>query len=537
MTLMRNIRFLILAAFALISIYLLTSTYLFKQSGVIVSFLDKTAKCSGIKEGDAVSQVGGYSIKSSDDFKKAVKNFKEGDYITLVVNNMPSNCYVISNGSVGVSVVDAQSTKNIFGMEFQGGIRSVLKPEKNLTQDEMNDVINILDKRIKDLNLLQGRVERWREKINVTTLTEEKIGMLIMRGEIFGVVAEEVKIQNNTGKVPVQDNTYNLELSENKVKILNSSYAPGESFRIEDVNFEVKNITNASVLLEATFLTNKDVLDVLSGETVNYNSNARRYEYAIPLQIKNESSNRFVKIVKKIPVVVIGNGNYFSAFLRFYFDGNMISQLNIPTSIIENEIKVLSVIGFSDSKTDALNEMTKIHASVKSGELTEKLEVEYSERVEATSKNTLIVILALMSAILLLLLILARLLYKNFKTGLLFGFLMLLELISILGLAVINQMYLGVGWLIDSTTFAGMIVLALLVSVEMFIAGGYILKGEKYRNVYNKTKYLSSLLAVLGICLLFTSIKNLGLVLFFGELIHILLIKPIYTAEIKKFTI
>jgi hypothetical protein len=535
MPLMKNIRFLILVGLALASVYLLVSPYIFKQSGVIVSSLDKNVNCSRIKEGDVVSQVGGYFIRSSDDFKKTVKSFKEGDYVTLIINNMPGNCYVGSNGSIGVSVIDVHSTKAIFGMEFQGGVRFVLKPEKKLNQSEMNNLLTILDKRIKNLDLLQGSVEGWGEKINVTILTGEKIGMLTMRGELRGVVFEEIKTQNKTGKLFVGNNSYVLELLENKIKIFNSSYAIGESFRVEGTYFEIKNMTNGSVLFEATFLTNKDVINVLPSETISYNSNMRKYEYSIPVEIKNESSDSFIKIVKKLPVIAIENRNFFNALIRYYFDGELLDQLNIPSDIIDEEIRVFSVIGFADSKNEVLNERTKLYAAMKSGELPEKLEIEYSEQVEAGGKNILIAMLFGILSILLLFPVLIYASYKKVKIGLMLDGFVLLELISMLGLVVINQTYLGVGWLVDSTTFLGLIILMLITSVEMFINMGQVFKSEKYRNVFDKTKYMGGLLIALGICLLFTALRNLGLVLFFGELLRVLLIKPIYASEIKKF--
>jgi len=535
MPLIKDIRFLILLGLTLISIYLVVSPYFFKQSGVIVSSLDKNINCTSVKEGDIILEVGGNSIKNGDEFKKAVKNFKEGDYVTLIVNNMPGNCYIGRNGSVGINVVDVQSTKTIFGMEFQGGVRFVLVPEKNISQAVIDNLVGILDKRMKNLGLLQGTVKRWDEKINVTTLTEEKIGMLIAPGELQGVVSEEIKLQNNVGKLFVGNKTYSIDLLENKIKILNSSYGVKEYFKVDNISFEVKNITNSSVLLEAIFLENEDVKSTVSGETVSYNSNSRKYEYAMPVEIKNETAERFINIVKKLPITSVGNKNLFNAFMRFYFDGKLLSQLSIPSDIIDKEIRVLSVIGSADSRNEANNDLSKIHASITGGTLPERLKIEYSERVEAGSRDKLVLMLFGGLTMLIFILAMVYLLSKSIKTGLVFDILILMELVSMFGLVIINQTYLGVGWLVDYMTLWGLLVLMLVISIEMFINVGYSVKSDKYRSVFNKTRYMSVLIMIFGVCLFFTGLKNLGLVLFFGELLHALLVKSIYTNEIKKF--
>jgi len=534
MPLIKNVRFWVLVALALISIYFLVSPYLFKQYGVVVSSIDKNANCTEIKEGDLISQVGGHFVKTTDEFKQVASKFKKDDYVALIVNNAIRSCYAIDDGVVGINAVDVESVKTIFGIEIQGGRRVTLRPESPLTDVQLKDAVEILNKRAKYIGMLQTTAELQGNKIKVTTLVPEKIGFLAFKGDLKGVVIEEIKLQNNAGKLFVGNETFGLELVGNKTKVLDSFYEVGETFNIDGIDFEIRNTTNSSVLLGATFLTNDDVKGVLPQEIVTYISGSRRYEFSIPVEIRNESSDNFVKIVKKIPTSLIGDRMYFNAFLHFYFDGRLLSQLNIPSDIVEKRINVFSVIGTAENKNDALNMQMKIDASLKGGRLPVTLEAESSERVEATGSATLKVIFALIFLLLIVFLFLVHVLFKNIKVGLFAGFLILLELVSMFGITAINQTYLGVAWLVDNATVMGMLILTFLIAVDVLITTGDDLKPEKYRGLFGKTKYLSILIMVLGICLLFTSFKNIGLVLFFGELVYMIVTKPIYADKLKE---
>jgi preprotein translocase subunit SecD len=278
----------------------------------------------------------------------------------------------------------------------------------------------------------------------------------------------------------------------------------------------------------------------LPGGSITYNPNANLYEFIIPVEISSEASNRFSKIVKRIPTTFAGQRIILNGFLVYYLDGNPISQLNIPIELTRQTIKQLSIIGFSKNMVDATNTRSKILSSVESGILPVHLEIVGSEVYEPKLKSFSTEVFGLgicLSAAFIFLIFYLR--YKNLKLGFLAILLSLTELFLILGVIATAQQ-IGVAWVINLTIIFSFIAVLLISNIQAVILSEQNLKKRslsisyKYKRLISISTLLSLITLIIGFVFLFTELRFFGLTLITGFLLDILLIRPIFKGLVKE---
>lgn len=541
MNLLKNIRVVAVLLLLLVFAYFLVSPYILKKSGVVVTSVDKDSKCGGIKEGDIITNVLGSYVQNSEDFKTMEKRIKANEYATMVVNNGPGGCTAVQDGHFGLSVADIPSNELKFGVEIQGGITTTLKTEKKLSETEVQNTVQILNKRINIYSLPEAKAVTSNAIIKINSLSTDKISWLIATGKFEAKVLEEVRLQDNVGKIPIGDNSYTAELINDSLKVNNSVYRMNEEFELENIKFSLKNITNTSLLVEAAVFENKDIVKTLSSGSASYNSNARAYEFSIPIEISSEASARFTKILKKIPTSFVGKQIILNAFLVYYLDGNAVSQLNIPIDFIRQPIKQMSVIGFSNSAVDASNIRLKILSAVESGVLPTGLEISGMEKYEPTLRIFSVEIFgSALGLVIIFVISVFYLRYKNLKFGLSVIALALLELVLVLETIAVAQQIAGASWVVNLTTIIGLIAVFVISNLQMIILSEQILKKKnlaisyKYKKLVSYPMFLNLATLTVGFLALFTAWRLLGLTVLTGVIFDILLIKPIYNDFIKK---
>lgn len=541
MNLLKNIRVVVILLLLLVFTYFLISPYILKKSGVVVTDINKDSECGSIREGDVITNVLGSYIKNSEDFRAIEKTIKANEYATMVVNSGPGGCTAIRDSYFGLIVADIPSKELKFGIDIYGGVTTVLKPEKESNKTEIENIIQILNKRISVYSLPETTATGSDSFIKINSLSTEKINWLTAIGKFETKILEEVKLQNNVGKIPVGDNSYSVELVNYTLKINNLFYRINDEFELENIKFNIKNMTNSSVAVEAKVFENKDIERVLSGGSTSYNTNARAYEFTVPIQISVEASDRFTKIVKKIPTTIAEQQILLNGFLIYYLDGNSVSRLNIPIELTRQTIKQISIIGFSTNMADASNTRLKILSAIESGVLPTNLEIVRTEKYEPTLKVFSTEVFG--SALGLLVLSVLSIFYwryKNLKFGFLVIVLTLLELFLVLGTIAAVQQLIEAIWVINLTTIIGFIVVLIVCNIEMIILSEKILKKKnlsisyKYKKLVGLSMILNLVILTIGFLFLFTAWKFFGLTILTGLVFDILFVKPIYNSYIKK---
>lgn len=540
MNLVKNIRLIILLLLLLVTISFLIIPLLNKTPGVTVLSLNKDSKCI-FNGGDVISQVGGHTIGNSIDFKNAEKNVKEGEYITVIISNGPSGCIAAGNGYLGVNVADISSKTLSFGIDIQGGVENIFKPDNGLTKDQLNDEVNVLNKRVKILNLPDAQASATDSDISIIALSNDKIGMLIIPGEFEGRISRDVSLTDGSGEIGVGNSTYIIKkLTESSLSVNNYTYEIGQSFYLENINFNLINITNNSAAIEATVFSNDDIKQVLASySSVKYDTDYKRYDYSVPLQLSSAASNRFAQITKKLPTTYTAGTSVLEGYLVFYLDGTLINKLSIPFNLMGKSLNSVSVIGFKKTVAEASTEMLKVEVAT-SGKLPAELSVADTKYFAPRLKEKVLLASAVgFSIISLVVLALVYLRYKKIKFGAFVILLAACEIVFVLGAAAMVQTFYGYGWVIDSASVAGLITLFASSSIQMLLLTEKTVRKKdfgfhfKYKKIFDLTTLLNIVIFFLAFFMLFL-FKGFGFSLIIGFIFGVLLTKPIYDGLIRK---
>ncbi|MEM5883092.1 MAG: hypothetical protein QXQ77_02530 [Candidatus Aenigmatarchaeota archaeon] len=530
----KNIRFLVLLAFLIISVYFLLAPLLFIPKGVVVVSLDENNKCEGIREGSIITEMRGTAISSEEDFENYLKNVKQGEYVSMVINNLPGGCIALNDSYLGITVKNFERKGLKFGIDLAGGKASVFSS----TQD-LKKVKEILEKRIEVFKLPAASVSVSDKTIRIVSLRDEKLEPLLIRGKFEARISEEVKLKNNTGKLPLGKEDYTITLENEKIKINESFYGENESFVLQGIEFKIINITNSSVLLEALIFTKKDIKQI-SYSFVKYEPLAKRYEFNIPVEISEEASERFSKIIDRMPTTTEFGSIVLSGRLLYYLDGKEMSNLAIPFSLVGRKISSISIFGLRESEEAATLDKNRIEASLKTEDL-EPLQLIKTEDLEATYPMLTTYFFAALITIEILFSLFVFLRYR--KKELLFYSLTLslIQAFLIFGINAIAQNLVPNSWLINSSTLLGILTITIFTLFQfVLVLEKRVKKRElslsfKLKKLIGLSNFLNILIVISSFILLFV-FKTFGLSLLTGFVFGFLILVPLFEEAVRKFT-
>ncbi len=532
----KNIRFIAILVLLAISSYFLASFFLFKPAGVIVISLDENNKCEGISEGRIITEMRGMRISSEEDFQNYVENVKQGEYVSMVINNMPGGCIALNDSYLGIKVSDIERKGLKFGIDLAGGKISTFTSSQDLKK-----VKEILEKRIEVFKIPEASLSISDKTIKIITLEDEKLEPLLIEGNFEAKILEEVKLKNNTGKLPVGSEDYTIILENGKIKVNEIYYKQNESFILNSIEFEIKNITNSTVYLEALIFTKKDIKQVSTYTFVKYEPSLRAYEFNIPVEISEEASERFSKVIDRMPTTVEAGTIVLNGRLIYYLDKKEMSNLAIPFSMVGRKITSISILGFRENSEAAALDKNKIEASIRTENL-EPIKLIKTEEVKPTYE--MFGVYSSLTFILLevLFVILTFLRYKKGKLSALLLILSLIQVFLIFGSIAISQYYIENSWLINVNTIFGILVIASLTAFQFVLILEKRAKKKdlslsyKLKKLISISTLLNIIVAVLAFTLLFTQFKTFGLSSLFGFLFGFIFLVPIYDEIARKST-
>jgi hypothetical protein len=498
-----QIRVVILIFLLLFSLYFIFSPYFFERKGVIVNFVENE-KCT-LKENSIITEMKNLQIKSLKDFLEVERNLKKGEYVSLIANGEPAFCVALEDGNLGIKVSDIPSKKIKFSGEIQGW-KEIAFSSKN--ESELNKIKNIVEERIKFFAIPSTSVSFENNLLKIRTIFPEEVFSLIEKGKIEARIEQEIKLENNVGKILIGDNSYQLKLVNEKIELNNTFYKVNESFSINNLRFFIVNTTNTSIVIETTVFQNNH-LTRIGQSTISYQPAAKMYKVEIPVSVSEEGSENFVLITKNLPALPTIQP-ILQAKLIYYLDDQKISELSIPYEMKGRKLQTISIIFFAKNQAEALTLRKKVEAGL-IGVLPELKFVSEKDLKPIYYQAVFYGNLFFFTVLSFTILILNR---KNFLLGLkTVGFLFVCIFI-LFGIASFSQQFLSYGWILDLPSFFGIFLFALT-----------FLKEEK-KEESKILKHLELILFTVGFCCLFL-IRGFGIALFFGILIKLLLINPL----------
>ena len=546
----KDIRFLVLVILVAFSLYLIVVPELFSRPGVFVVRIDPNAKCTNINQNSIITQVSIVSVKSLSDFGLATSKIKEGEFVSVIANGIPANCYAIKDGYLGFVVDELKKSNLIFGIDIEGGSRVLLKPKGNFTKEILDETVGTLNIRINLYGLRDIRISPIGSNIIQVEMggvtTEEITNFLSKQGKFEGKLKQTIALKGGQGEMPFEDRTLTIQKLDGQVEFDNKIYGTNSSFSIEDVEFKISNVTNETIVVFNTIFTGKDIVAVFNDPQNSFiNPVQGGYEFVFAVQVSQEGANRFAKLTRNQPTRLLGVERYLEPKLVLFLDNEPVTELNIVASLAGHALTKPSIQGFRESREGALDERLRLQSILKSGSLPVELEIIKTDVVTQTAGKNLLnstLYVALGAALAVSIVIFFR--YRDFKIALPMILISFSEILIILGLAAFTQVLSkGGGWVIDIPAIAGLIAIIGTGVNQLIIITDQMVQ-EREINVRSRHKiamtiiFNSAYIVIAAMLPLMIAgvgtLRGFAITTIIGVLIAILITRPAYMAILER---
>jgi preprotein translocase subunit SecD len=350
--------------------------------------------------------INGTSVKGN----KTINVTKE---VPKVIKN------IIGKEDLGIKVQDAPMTNLIKGLDLQGGTRVMLKPEGNVSDADLEDIISGLKERLDVYGLANIPVVATKDllgnqyiSVEIAGINEEEIKDLLAKQGKF-----EAKIGNDTVFIGGRDITYVC--------------------RSADCSYAVDPRKPCGMIADGSY----------------------QCTFGFSITLSQDAAQRQASASDKLTVLSENGYEYLSEPLSLYLDDELVDELRISADLkgkAETSIAISGPgygINVQEAQQNSAKAMKRLQTILKTGSLPVKLEIVKVDTVSPVLgssfiKNALIVGLAAMIAVSLVIFIR----YKELKITVPIILIMSSEVIMLLGFAALA------GWNLDLAAIAGIIV-------------------------------------------------------------------------------
>jgi len=370
------------------------------------------------------------------------------------------------DGVFNLSAEKIRKSNLRFGLDIEGGIRGLLEPVMtNETNASISEIISILETRINVYGLREAEFRKL--KIGNKDLVMVQIAGGTKK-EILELLAKEGEFE---AKIPLtlkngstfklgrflkgKNENFVLEiLNKTSIKINNITYFVNETFSLNGIEFEIKNLTEKQVVLNGLVYTGKDVKEVGIPPQSNYLGRVSNggYRFQFGVIVSKEGAKKFAEITQNLKKIVTPEGDYLSEKIYFYLDNKETDALNIAGDLRGREVTNPVITGYGKTKEEAIQNRNKLKAVLKSGKLPVKMKIVSLDELSATLGKDYLYLIALAGLIAIILVsIVIFIRYRNLKISLGVILTMFSEVIIILGFAALTK------WNLSALALAGIV--------------------------------------------------------------------------------
>ena len=387
------------------------------EKGVIVKNVERNSSTyeAGLRPGMIITSINDNEIISISDYTKTINSiFPVENKTKLIINTKDFEFALLTNETPQITVADIPKSNIKTGLDLSGGARALVKAqEKDLTQEELNDLVSITSNRLNEFGIADISVKP------VTDLAGNKF-MLV---EVAGATASDIQ---------------NLISTQGKfeAKIGNETIFVGGE---EDVTYVARTGQDAGVYSCNLYQ---------EGELCNF-------RFAISLSEK--AAKRHAQVTNNLSISP-ENPQYLDKQLDLYLDDNLVDSLFIGKDLKGSQTTQISISGSGIGTTrqeafdDAENNMKHLQTILITGSLPYKLEIIKIDTISPVlgkefTKNLLIFGLTVFITISLIIF----LIYRRIKITLAVILTMFSEAIITLAVASL------INWNLDAPSIAGII--------------------------------------------------------------------------------
>jgi len=388
------------------------------QSGVMITSVGQNSMASeqGLQQGQIIKSINGQTIKTTEDYASIINGiFPTEERIRLDIITGDNTYILFTNQTPEISVGEIPRTNIRTGLDIRGGARALVQPTEEITDAQLQDLIQISQKRFNVFGISDVRIR------GVTDLS----GNQFMLVEVAGAAPSDLEnLISQQGKF--------------EAKIGNQTVFTGGD---EDITSVCRN--------DATCAAVTGCSPFQGGYTCNF---------AFTIYLSNAAAERHADITRTIPLDPESGGQYLSENLTLVLDDEEVDVLRISSGLRGQVTTQISIQGSAQGSTQELAvenaraEMNNLQTVLITGSLPFELEIVKLDTISPLLGQQFVysILIAGISAILVVgIIIFIR--YRKFKASLALLLTSFSELIIILGFAALIR------WNLDLPSIAGIL--------------------------------------------------------------------------------
>ncbi len=381
------------------------------------SLHDKTPRKKKVQDGLLIRTVEDYYAATTHLIpNKTIQIITNKGIYAVAVSEAANTTASLSTKDIGIHVSEVPKSNLRKGLDLQGGTRALLRPEKKLSVDEQELIMNVLKQRLNIYGLSDIIVKE----------AKDLSGNAFILVEVAGASEEEVqKLIAKQGKF--------------EAKIKNVTVFRGGG----DITFICSNARCARVI-----------------QCKQRESGSWFCGYSFSISLHPDAADRQAAVTKELDVV---HGNeshdYLSKNLTFYLDDHVVSSLRISSSLKGRSVTDISISGSGNGSTqkhamtNAMKNMKELQTVLATGSLPVKLDMVKADSLSpimGQQFSTNVFWVALFALLAVIFIVFIR--YRTVRVAVPIALSMLSELVIILGIAALIK------WNLDLASIAGIIV-------------------------------------------------------------------------------
>jgi preprotein translocase subunit SecD len=428
-----------------------------RRHGVEIVYVTKDSPASGqLKQGMVISRVNEFAIESVEEWDMYTADITGP--VTLLVENRRYDYFV--NQSLGIEVQPLERLNLDFGLDLRGGTRIILKPKENATRSTIEQVIGTLQTRINIYGLREIKFfpvespDGWYVQIEATGIGSKVVDeLLASKGSFEAKISKPVDLRNGTGQLKLEPNQYTVVVLNETVTVDGKTVPANGTFVIEDIEFELGNITNNKIILMATVFEGDDIeLVYTDPQHSGIVPVGDYFRFYFTILVSSEGAQRFAKVTSGIPSQMdLNTGEYYlkDSSIFLYLDNDLQSSLRIASSLGGKAYQTPQIEGGRERREDAVEEKMRLQTIIRSGALPVSMETTSISIISPTLGANFIqsaMLAAVVAGIVVIVIVFIR--YRSFKIGIPLVLTGLSEAIIILGISAMNDSGVWIGVLV-----------------------------------------------------------------------------------------
>src|SRR3990172_3813482 len=436
-------------AIIILVISLVYVIYASAETGVVIKSVEKNTSAfnEGLRSNMIIKSINGENVNNADDYFRIMSgSLPSEEEKKIVINTKSEEIIIFTNETIKITVEDIKPTNLKTGLDLSGGARALISPEKELSPDEMADLVAVTNNRLNVFGLSDVTVRSASDLEGNNFLLVEVAG--VTPSDLKDLVAKQGKFEARIGNGNVEGTSVIANNTANLTEIT----APS---------------TNVSSTGKVVFAGGKgDISDVcrnraecsgITGCFDNQNQGGGFVcNFRFTIYLTEDAAKNHASITKNIPLDE--TGKYLTERLYLYVDDVEVDSLLIGADLRGQVTTQISIQGSGAGLTreeafnDAKSSMNKLQTILITGSLPYKLNLVKLDSIspmlgQEFTKN--IIILALVVFVIICVLLFVK--YRKIKITLAVILTVFSEATLTLAIAALIK------WNLDAPSIAGII--------------------------------------------------------------------------------